>query len=112
MASTCLLDSVSECPDVELAFARRFVAACRFQYAKSVPDSPHEYCLRRWIASDAQSDYDRFVALIAERGYRGCFLDATYRYLKCSTAGVTGSPSSYFPPAAPPSTGRTTSAHP
>jgi hypothetical protein len=76
-----LIDRPRTVPAVELPFARAFVAACPFRFAKSVPNNPHEYCLRSWLGDDLQDDYDRFTDLIAEYGYRGRFLRVTYRYI-------------------------------
>jgi hypothetical protein len=87
----------SECPTDELEFARQFIAACRFTYAKSVPEAPHEYCLRKWLPPDAQADYDRFVALIASHGYHGRFLSTDYTYLNVDSWRYWESPGFYEP---------------
>jgi hypothetical protein len=97
VATTILIDDPTDIPTDELVFARRFIAACRFTYAQSVPNSPHEYCPRKTIPGDHQADYDRFVALIAQHGYRGRFLATTYTYLNCDGFRYWESPS-YFPP--------------
>ena len=61
-----------------LAFARSFIADCRFTYARTVPEHPHEYCLRDWANGEA---FDRFVALIAAHGYPGSFWHQRWTYL-------------------------------
>ena len=60
---------------------RALIAVCRWTYAKTVPEAPHEYCLRAWLSPDQQADFDWFVALIAEHGYRGRFWRQEWVYL-------------------------------
>jgi 3'-5' exoribonuclease len=62
----------------DLAFARAFIAACRFTYARTVPEHPHEYCLRDWVDGEA---FDRFAAMIAAHGYPGSFWQQHWTYL-------------------------------
>jgi hypothetical protein len=81
MASTILLETPVPCPADELDFARDFIAACAFTYAKSVPDSPHEYCLRVWLDDQHKGDFDRFTKLITQIGYKGKFMTTVYTYL-------------------------------
>ena len=102
MATTILLDDPTEIPADDLPFAREFIGVCRFTYAKSVPNSPHECCVRSWIPADRQDGYDRFVRLIKQHGYRGRFLVTTYTYLNVAAEDGESwryweSPS-YFPP--------------
>ena len=42
----------------ELVRARAFVSACRWQFAVTVPEHPHEYSLRRWLSSEGQQEFD------------------------------------------------------
>jgi hypothetical protein len=65
----------------DLDRARAFIAKARWVFAKSVPQHPHEYSLRRWLEPALQADFDAFAALIAERGYRGPYWGATWTYL-------------------------------
>jgi hypothetical protein len=95
LAATILLEQPTEIPTDGLPFARRFISVCRFTYAKSVPNSPHEYCLRKWLPPDVQRDYDRFVQLIGEHGYRGRFLATVYRYLNVDGWRYWQSPEAY-----------------
>jgi hypothetical protein len=97
MATTILLDDPTEIPEHEAEFARRFIEVCQFTFAKSVPNSPHEYCPRARIPAGRQDDYDRFVGLIEQHGYRGRFLSTTYTYLNVDGWRYWQSPS-YFPP--------------
>lgn len=76
--SVQILEPQRWCPENELPFARAFIASARFTYAKSVPEAPHEYCLRSWVDSN---DFDRFMILIAEHGYAGRFWKQRWRYL-------------------------------
>jgi hypothetical protein len=95
LATTILLEQPTEIPTNELPFARSFIAVCRFTYAKSVPESPHEYSHRNWSAD--QAAFDRFAALIREHGYKGRFLSTVYTYVDLEGHRYWTSPS-YFPP--------------
>ena len=55
----------------EIDRAGAFIAICRWTYAKTVPQHPHEYSLRSWLTSEQQEVFDWFVALIAQHGYPG-----------------------------------------
>ena len=66
---------------VEFDAARALIAVCRWTYAKTVPEAPHEYCLRAWLSPEHQADFDWFVALVAEHGYRGRFWRQQWVYL-------------------------------
>ncbi len=67
----------------DLTCARAFVARveARFRYAKTVPQHPHEYLVRSWLAPELQADFDRFCQLIARHGYAGVFWHQTWVYL-------------------------------
>ena len=97
LAATILLEQPTEIPTGELPFARRFIAACRFTYAKSVPHAPHEYCPIASLDDSSQEDSDRFFALINEHGYRGRFGATVYRYLDVDGWRYWRSPA-YFSP--------------
>jgi hypothetical protein len=57
---------------------RLWVATVRWRFAKTMPDDPHEYTLKRWADPDM---FDRVVHHIREHGYRGEYGGATYTYL-------------------------------
>ena len=65
----------------ELDRARALIAVCRWTYAKTVPEAPHEYCLRSSLSPAVQAELDWFVALIAELGYPGRFWGRGWVYL-------------------------------
>ena len=65
----------------ELDRARAFIAICRWTYASSVPEAPHEYCLRAWLSREQQVEFDWFVAVIAQHGYAGRFWRQDWTYL-------------------------------
>lgn len=65
----------------EFARARGLIAVCRWTYAKTVPEAPHEYCLRAWLSPEGQAELDWFVRLIWQHGYDGLFLGQRWRYL-------------------------------
>lgn len=67
--------------DAELDRARALMAACRWTYAKTVPEHPHEYCLRAWLEPKEQIEFDWLAGLIAQHGYPGRFWSATWTYL-------------------------------
>jgi len=49
----------------ELDRARGLIATCRWTYARTVPEHPHEYALRAWLRPEDQAVFDWFAALIA-----------------------------------------------
>ena len=98
MATTILLEQPTEAPPEVLALARGVIGVCRFRYASSVPDSPHEYCRRDWLPADRLADFDRLLALIREHGFRGKFMSTVYRYVTVDDFRYWQSPS-FFPPA-------------
>ena len=88
MPQTTLLEEPVECPAEHLPWVQALIAVCPFRVAtqgnlggRPVTESPHEYVLRRMVASSCQRDFDRFLGLISRLGYRGRFLSTTYRYL-------------------------------
>ena len=65
----------------ELDRVRAFIGICRWTYAKTVPEAPHEYCLRAWLSPEQQVQFDWFADLIAEHGYPGRFWGKSWLYL-------------------------------
>src|SRR3954447_1711259 len=65
----------------ELARARAFIGTCRWTFAKTVAEAPHEYCLRASLSAEDGATFDWFVVLIAAQGYRGQFAGQTWVYL-------------------------------
>jgi hypothetical protein len=65
----------------DLARARRFIASCRWTYAKTVPQYPHEYNVRHWLTPEQQAEFDWLAAVIARFGYPGRFWQQNWRYL-------------------------------
>jgi hypothetical protein len=66
----------------ELYRARAFIAVCPFRYATTVPEAPHEYCLRRWLSTEQRVEFDWLAALVAEHGYTGHFWGQVWLYLE------------------------------
>ena len=69
---------VPEVPDA-LDRVERDLAAARWIFAKTMPDNPHEYTLRRKWASD--TDFVHAVRFIREHGYRNLFEGRWYTQL-------------------------------
>ena len=67
----------------DLTRARAFTSQVdtRFTYAKTVPEHPHEYLVRSWLAPELRAEFDRLCQLIAEHGYSGVFCHQTWVYL-------------------------------
>jgi hypothetical protein len=65
----------------ELERARAFIGICRWSYAKTVPEHPHEYCLRTWLSPLQRVEFGWFADLIAHHGYTGRFWGQSWRYL-------------------------------
>jgi hypothetical protein len=55
-------------PQSELDFCRELIAKSRWIFAKTMPQNPHYYMLRKEYASDAE--FVRFVEIIRRYGYR------------------------------------------
>ena len=47
--------------------AKAYIAAVRWQYARTMPQWPHEYTVRRW-REDLADEFDAFVRLIRAEG--------------------------------------------
>lgn len=62
---------------------RAFLTAVdsKFTYAKTLPEHPHEYLVRRHLNPRFMAEFDWTVALIAEHGYKSTFWRSTWRYI-------------------------------
>ena len=58
---------------------RRFIAASRWIFAKTMPQTPHEYTLRR--EAHDETEFESFVALIRDVGFHEEFKGCDYVYL-------------------------------
>lgn len=56
-----------------------FVAAQRWIFAKTMPEIPHHYCLRREVRNDAL--FDAAVRYLRSAGYDGDWRGTVRRYL-------------------------------
>ena len=52
---------------IRLAQARDFIAAARWQFARTMPQWPHEYTVRQWHP-ELEPDFFAFAALIRSAG--------------------------------------------
>jgi hypothetical protein len=59
---------------------RRFIAASRWIFAKTMPLTPHEYTLRREARDEVE--FERFVVMIREEGVADSFEGREYVYLQ------------------------------
>lgn len=66
--------------DSERTILRSFIAARRWQFARTMPDNPHWYTVRKWFPEGEES-FEEFVRLIREHGDDEVFGGRTYRYL-------------------------------
>lgn len=57
---------------------RRFVAAATWTFARTMPEHPHWYTLRR---QNDERVFEAFVMHVREHGYRARFAGAEYTYL-------------------------------
>lgn len=48
---------------------RNYIASVRWQFAKTMPDNPHEYTIRKW-APEKERDFEAVVMFIREAGYK------------------------------------------
>ncbi len=58
---------------------QEFIRASRWRFAKSMPDTPHEYTLRRWARDEKL--FERMVLYIRQHGYQQEFQGRKYTYL-------------------------------
>jgi hypothetical protein len=65
-----------------LAEIRTITAAVKWSYARTMPQSPHDYAVREQCAKVGREDqFERVVTLIREHGYARTFGSTTYTYL-------------------------------
>lgn len=57
---------------------RDFIRRSRWQFAKTMPDKPHEYTLRKWCDP---GEFEDFVATVRREGYKDRYEGRTYTYL-------------------------------
>ena len=60
--------------------ARQYSQSVRWQFAKTMPETPHEYTVRQW-RPDKEADYDWFAKVIYRHGRDQLFMGKKYRYL-------------------------------
>ena len=65
----------------EFGRARGLIAGCRWTFATTVPQAPHEYCVRDWLSAEQRAEFDWFVKLVSRHGYRGRFWGWEWTYL-------------------------------
>jgi hypothetical protein len=69
-----LLEPMTETPSEVLEYARPFIAKSKWIFARTMPETPHEYVLRRdCYANGYEAEFVQMVKLIREHGYRGRF---------------------------------------
>jgi len=56
-----------------------FIAARRWQFAKTMAAIPHEYTVAAWYPNQ-RAAFDEAVMFIREHGYEGRFFSKTYLY--------------------------------
>lgn len=61
--------------------AERYIESVRWQFAKTMPLTPHEYTLKKWKAELA-GEFEWLVVEIREYGYQATFKGRRYVYLK------------------------------
>ena len=77
-----LLEPITVAPADVLDFAREFIAKNRWIYAKTMPEHPHEYCLRvNCVKNGTEEEFVRFAELIRQHGYRGRFHKTRLTYM-------------------------------
>ena len=60
--------------------AEQFVESSRWQFAKTMPQNPHEYTVRGWHPD--QERFEAFVLYVREHGYVEKFGRWAYTYLQ------------------------------
>jgi hypothetical protein len=64
--------------DEDVATVRAFIAKAPWVFAKTIPESPHEYTVRGQTPHD---EFEHVVQLIRDHGYERRYGRATYTYL-------------------------------
>lgn len=64
---------------MEISDFERFVEKHKWQFAKSMPQTPHEYTVREWAIDD--DVFDNAVAFIRENGVDEDFYGKRYSYV-------------------------------
>ena len=59
---------------------RKYISSVKWQYAKTMPEIPHEYTIKGWNP-DKVGEFEDFVKYINEHGKDEEFYGKTYRYL-------------------------------
>ncbi len=65
--------------DMSEAELRRFIATSKWKFAVTMPETPHEYILRRETHDKAA--FEKFVMHIRHHGYQQTFRGVSYTYL-------------------------------
>ena len=65
-------------PELDLDWIRDFISESRWRFARSMPEHPHEYTLRK---NCDEETFIRFVEFIRSYGYDGNFFRMRLRYL-------------------------------
>ncbi len=64
--------------------AKRFIEGARWQFAKTMPQFPHEYTLKDWNASDEFEEFARYIeangVLCRKTFWERIYLDVGDRY--------------------------------
>ena len=59
--------------------AKKYIASCRWQFAKTMPENPHEYTLKEWNEiPSSKVAFEKFVTWIREEGYERPFYGQMY----------------------------------
>jgi hypothetical protein len=77
-----LLEPMTDTPDHVLDVVRPFIAKSLWIYARTMPEHPHEYVLRRNSYIDGrEEEFVNFAELIRQYGYTGRFYRKKLVYL-------------------------------
>lgn len=66
--------------NMEIVQIKKYIESVKWQFAKTMPEIPHEYTVVDWNPDKKESFYD-FVRYIQEFGKDEKFYDKKYRYL-------------------------------
>jgi hypothetical protein len=77
-----ILEPMTDPPEEVKEYSRLFIAKSKWIFAKTMPETPHEYVLRRnCYAAGYEHEFVRMVELIREHGYRGRFHKTRLTYM-------------------------------
>ncbi len=68
---------IKDPPPMSVKGFREFIATRRWQFARTMPENPHEYTVKKW---GEPTEFEGVVTYIRQHGYEGKFGGRRYTY--------------------------------